>query len=125
MVEARWFSIAFLSLTLMVALYLVIFIRKAIQQKPPASQTIIDLIYCDCIFFYYFVGVFFSIGIICCLASDESAISFLLALTLVIVSTVFVLMFTFSLMLTGLLRLMTLITKSEEFGIQLLGPGTN
>jgi len=124
MIGVELFAITFLSLTLMVAIYPVAFIQRAIRQKPPASKTIIDLIYHDCIFFNYSAMFSFSVGVIGCLASDDNSIGFLAAISVALLASVFVWMLTWSLTLSGSLRLISLIRRSEELGIQLLGPGT-
>jgi hypothetical protein len=115
-------SVIFLTLTLAVGIFPTIFIAKFFSQKCPSSKTIIDLIYRDCIFFNYLVTFNFSIGILGCLISHNTILDFIPAFIIAASTGIFVILLTVSLFISGLLRLLTLISKSEEFGIQLLGP---
>jgi hypothetical protein len=114
--------VIFLTLTLVVGLFPTIFIAKFISQKSPSSLTLIDLIYRDCIFLNYVVNFNLSVGNLGCLISPDTTLDFIPAFTIAASSLISTLLLTMSLFISGLLRLLTLITKSEEFGIQLLGP---
>jgi len=114
--------VIFLTLTLVVGIFPTIFIAKFISEKSPSSLTLIDLIYRDCIFFNYVVNFILSIGILGCLISSDTTIDFIPAFTIAASSLIFAFFLFALLFISGLLRLLTLITKSEEFGIQLLGP---
>ena len=122
MEQLKLVSFVCLSLTQIVAIFPALYIRRYISQKPPAAQTLIDLIYRDCIAFNYFVEFFYSLGILGCLASPDNVLAFVPAFVFAAGASLFVFLFTVSLFISGLLRLLTLVTRSEEAGLQLLGP---
>jgi len=97
-------------------------IIKDIKGKPIVSLTVIDLCYADCISLLFLFEIFFSVGIILCLISNDLTLNFELSLTLTML-IYFALMNCFSILtITGALRLITLVSNSEQYGIQSFGP---
>jgi hypothetical protein len=93
-----------------------------IYKKPPVSSTVIDLAYADCFIFIYMFEIIFGSSIILCITSENLALSFELSLAITVINYFVVSNCQFSLTITGILRFVSLINKSEEIGIQSLGP---
>jgi hypothetical protein len=96
-------------------------IYKIISEKPPIEQSIIDLIYLDCIVYFYLSNWSMGVAFTGCILYDEYKLDIRLAIFLS--SSIYFWLtcgFT-SLSIGSCLRLISIVNKSEEAGIQLLG----
>ena len=111
-----------LVLSMIISLVFVITICNHIKFKAVSSITITDLTYFDCIICLYCFGIVYSSGIIGCLLTETHLLDFIPALIIgeaMFISVCYILC---GLTITALLRLISLVTNSEESGIQTLGP---
>ncbi len=108
-------------LTLPISLPLWTTIYKIISEKAPIEQTIVNLIYLDCIIYFYLANWSMGIAFTGCILFHEYKMDSSLA-TLLSSSIYFWLTCGFtSLSISSCLRLISIVKKSEEAGIQLLG----
>ena len=119
-----WLSILFVSFNQLVSTFLTYIIYHCISTKKLISLTIIDLIYCDVVIYNNLTCLFSSAAIIHSLLinSQDLALSYELALGYSTAIDIFVTSASLSLIFGGFLRLLTLLKRSEEGGLQLLGP---
>ena len=119
-----WLSILFVSFNQLVSTFLTYIIYHCISTKKLISLTIIDLIYCDVVIYNNLTCLFSSAAIIHSLLinSQDLALSYELALGYSTAIDIFVTSASVSLIFGGFLRLLTLLKRSEEGGLQLLGP---
>ena len=97
-------------------------IYNHISQKPPVQQTIIDLLYGDCIIYTYLFTITLSVTLISCLSANEMVLGMPLAIFLADTIYFFISCIALLMTVSSILRLITITTNSEEAGIQLLGP---
>jgi hypothetical protein len=111
-------------LTLPISLLLCFTIIKFIGDKATVRLTIVDLIYKDSIVYIYLLCFSTYLGILCCIVSDNAkhSLNFEVSLIFAILISIFLFCISISFIISGLLRLFTLLKLSEEWGIQLLGP---
>ena len=107
-----------------VSTFLTFVTYHCISTKKLISLTLVDLLYCDVVIYNNLVCLFSSAAIIHSLIinTHDLALSYELALTYSLAIAFFVTIASVSLILSGLLRLLTLVKQSEEAGFQLLGP---
>ena len=115
-------SVSFSALALIISFVPNRYIYQGISYKPPASKTLVDLIFKDFIILSYSAATTFLLGQIGCLASPDYALSFPSALIITSVLAFLMEAIAVSLFISGGLRLLTLINRSEASGLQLLGP---
>jgi hypothetical protein len=109
-----------ISIFLSIPLFKIIY--NNIHKKSIIAITIVDLVYSDCIFFIFCYCLIFVIAVSACLVSETTSLSFSLALILSLASYFALCNILWSLAITGILRFTSIIKKSEQAGIQCLGP---
>ena len=107
---------------LLISSFLKFAIVRQIHSKPLLHSTVIDLSYADCFVLLYLFEVIFALSDILCLTSETAALSFELSFALSIIIYFILCTCLWSLTVTGTLRLVSLVTGSEETGIQSFGP---
>ena len=119
-----WLPIFFLIFNQFISTSLTFITYQCISTKKLISLTVIDLIYSDVVIYNNLVCLFSSAAIIHSLIRNthDLALSYELALTYSLAVVFFVTIASVSLILSGILRLLTLVKQSEEAGLQLLGP---
>jgi len=115
------FSICWMATCIFIAIPLFKIIYNNIHNKPIVAITIIDLVYSDCILFFFCTCLMYVIGFSACLLSETSTLSFSLSLTLAVISYAALCNSFWSLTITGILRFISVIKNSEHSGIQSLG----
>jgi hypothetical protein len=120
----HWISISCLIVNNLASLPLYAVIYNYISKKPLVSITLIDLISRDLIIYIYLHCLTLAVAIIHCLIELEngSALSYMYSALYSTIFEVLVFSVSTSLILSGSLRLITLIKNSETAGHQLLGP---
>jgi hypothetical protein len=120
----HWTSIFFLVIHNLASLPLYSVIYKHISKKPLVSITVIDFIYRDLIIYNYLLSLIHAVAVIHCLVELENGIALNYIYSTLYATIIEVLVFCVcsSLVLSGGLRLLTLISNSEIAGLQLLGP---
>ena len=116
------FVIVFIVTILLFSIPLTLIIYKSISEKPIASQSLIDLLYRDCILSNYANILAFATAIIGCLSSEKLTLNFVASAVFSISCFVCVSFISLLLSFSGILRLISIVRNSEEKGIQLLGP---
>jgi hypothetical protein len=113
-----------LSVNNLVSLPLYSVIYKQLSKKPLVSVTLIDLISRDLIVYVYLQCLAMAVGVIHCLVEFENgvALNYIYSTLYASIFEIMVFCISISLILSGGLRLITLIKKSESAGHQLLGP---
>lgn len=108
----------------LVSLPLYSVIYKQLSKKPLVSVTLIDLISRDLIVYVYLQCLAMAVGVIHCLVEFENgvALNYIYSTLYASIFEIMVFCISISLILSGGLRLITLIKKSESAGHQLLGP---
>ena len=114
--------VAYIVFILTISIFQATIIFKSISQKSVAAQTLIDLVYRDCIVYSYLANFTFASSIIGCLMSENHVLDYYTSMTLSSTAYIFFCFVVVSLSFTGFLRLLTVVSISEEVGIQLLGP---
>ena len=114
--------ILWLVLCLAVSLILIKTIYDHIRLKAVSSVTIIDLTYSDCLICLHCFGIVYSSGIIGCLLTKTQTLDFITSLIIAEAMYISVCYILCGLTITAILRLISLVNNSEEFGIQSLGP---
>ena len=114
--------IGYLIIVLILSVPLTIVIFRSITLKPLAYQTLVDLLYRDCIVYNYFCNFCFSLGIIFCLGSSTETLDFGFALILTLFWYFVINLISLSLSLAGILRMTSLWNNSVDQGIQIFGP---
>ena len=117
----QMFVIIYLICVLLFSIPLTTVIFKSIVQKPLAQQTLIDLLYRDCIIYNYFSNFCFTLAIIGCLCSSTQTLDFVLSLVISNVWYFSICLISLSLSLAGLLRFKALLNNSLDDGIHFLG----
>jgi hypothetical protein len=108
----------------LVSLPLYSVIYKQLSKKPLVSVTLIDLISRDLMVYVYLQCLTMAVGVIHCLVEFENgvALNYIFSTLYASIFEIMVFCISISLILSGGLRLITLIKKSESAGHQLLGP---
>jgi len=114
--------VGYIVFILAISILPVTIIFKSISQKSVTAQTLIDLVYRDCIIYVYLANFTFASSIIGCLMSENHVLDYYTSMILSSMAYIFFCFVVVSLSFTGFLRLLTVLSKSEEVGIQLLGP---
>ena len=122
MVVTTALVIFWIILCIIISAFLKHFIIQDIKSKPTVSLTVIDQCYADCLGLVLLFEIFFSVSIILCLISDTLTLSFELSFAMAFLFYFALLNCCSILAITGLMRLVTLISNSEQFGIQSFGP---
>ena len=119
-----WLSILFVAFNQLVSTFLTFIIYHCISTKKLITLTIIDFIYCDVVIYNNLTCLFSSAAIIHSLLSNSQdlTLSYELALGYSTAVAFFVTSASVSLIFGGFLKLLTLLKRSEEAGLQLLGP---
>ena len=97
-------------------------IVQDINSKPTVSLTVIDQSYADCLSLVFLYEILLSVSIILCLMSDSLTLSYQMSLAIAFLLQFALINCCSILAITGLMRLVTLISNSEQFGIQSFGP---
>ena len=92
-----------------------------IRLKAVSSVTVIDLTYSDCLICLHCFGIIYSSGIIGCLLTKTQTLDFIMSLIIAEAMFFSVCYILCGLTITAILRLISLVKNSEEFGIQSLG----
>ena len=93
-----------------------------ISNKAPVEQTIIDLTYKDCLIYIFFMTLSSNTAFINCLMAADNVLDFCVALFYADVILFFISCVCISVAISSALRLLTIVSSSQENGIQLLGP---
>jgi hypothetical protein len=119
-----WISIAWLCLDLIIAVPILENIYKHYKEKAIVQVTLIDLIHCDLIIWFYLCCLVFSVAIAHCLFHHDEglAVSDFFANLYSRIFEVMMLFISSFMILIGGLRLLSLVKRSEAAGLQLLGP---
>jgi len=119
----HWTSIFFLVIHNLASLPLYSVIYKHISKKPLVSITVIDFIYRDLFIYVYFLSLTYAVAVSHCLVELENGVALNYFFSVLYSTIIEVLVFcvSSSLIMSGGLRLLTLITNSESKGLQLLG----
>ena len=120
----HWISILWLITNLALSYPLFIAIQKYIFRKALISVTLVDLIYCDSLAYIYLVNLTISIAVIHCIVELEAGLFLNYQASWIYSGLVEFLVFSLanSLIVSGTLRLISLLRNSESAGLQLLGP---
>ena len=114
--------ILWLVLCLAVSFILIKTIYDHIRLKAVSSVTIIDLTYSDCLICVHCFGIIYSSGVIGCLLAKTQTLDFITSLIIAEAMYILLCYILCGLTITAILRLISLVKNSEEFGIQSLGP---
>ena len=109
-------------LCLAISFILIKTICDHIKLKAVSTVTIIDLTYSDCLICLHCFGIIYSSGIIGCLLTKTLTLDFITSLIIAEAMFISVCYILCGLTITAILRLISLVKNSEEFGIQSLGP---
>ena len=117
-------SIVWLLLNLLLAIPPLRTLYRHIKQKSLVSVTLVDLIYQDIVIGIYLIGCVYSVAIVHCIVELENGqvVGYNFAAVYSGLFDFIVLSFSVSLILSGGLRLLSMMYKSEVTGLQLLGP---
>jgi hypothetical protein len=117
-------SMALMASNLVVALPIFIAIHRYISRKSLISITLVDLIYCDTLVYIYLLCFTLTIAFIHCLLQLEAELTldFVMARIYSVIGEFIIFCLTVSLIVSGVLRLISIVQNSEAAGIQLLGP---
>jgi hypothetical protein len=119
-----WISVAWLFLNLVVAVPLLETIYKHIKEKAVVQVTLVDLIYCDLIIWIFLISLVYTVAIGHCIVQLDanSALDDFYATLYSRIFEVILFFLSTSLILSGGLRLLSMVKRSEAAGLQLLGP---
>ena len=115
------FSISWMVTCILISIPLFKIIRNNIHNKPVVATTILDLAYSDCIFFLFWYCLIFVLGVSACLLSETTSLTFTSSLIFSVASYFLLCNSLWSLTITGILRFVSILKKSEQAGIQSLG----
>jgi hypothetical protein len=117
-------SIVWLLLTQLFSLFLCFVIYQFISAKPILAVTLVDLVYHDTIVYNHLICFVSSAAMIHCLClnNETLTLSYKFAMAYSTSVNFFISCFSISLIISGGLKLISAIKKSEAAGLQLLGP---
>ena len=117
-------SIVWLLLTQLFSLFPSFVIYQFISKKPILAVTLVDLVYRDTIVYNHLICFVTSTAIIHCLClnNETLTLSYKFAMAYSTSVNFFISCFSISLIISGGLKLISAIKKSEAGGLQLLGP---